>query len=205
MSAEKRLLTSKARALRTSVGGAKKGMALGAGIVGLLWIATLVASEAPSMVVTLFWIAVGGGILLWVRRDLARDSRYQAAMADGLDSARRADGAEVFDVRARRYAEFEEVEDEGACYAFEIGEGRVVFIVGQPFYPAARFPSLDFSIVYALDETGVTVDFWIEKRGERTKPDRVISAAVKRAVEIPEHLKVVHANLDWLEDVLPGA
>lgn len=123
-------------------------------------------------------------------------------MADKLDSAIRADAAEVFVVRARRFVEFEEIEDEGACFAFELDEKVLFFVSGQEFYPEARFPSLDFSLVYPRDEKGVTVDFWIEKRADRAEPDRVIPARVKNELEIPESFTVLRADLDRLEEVL---
>lgn len=103
------------------------------------------------------------------------------------------DEVESFDIVADAYAEFEEVEDEGACYAFDLADGGIVFLTGQQFYPSARFPSLDFSVAYPLDENGASADMWIEKRGPASEPDRVVSAAVKRelAERIPEPLEVV--------------
>jgi len=52
-------------------------------------------------------------------------------MAAGLQSALKKNAAEVYDVKSRAFAEFEEVEDEGACYAFELFDARLVFITGQ--------------------------------------------------------------------------
>lgn len=121
-----------------------------------------------------------------------------------MESALRRDEAENFDIVAEAYAEFEEVEDEGACYAFDLGDGRMVFLAGQQFYPSARFPSLDFSVVYPLDEDGRSADMWLEKRGRATEPDRVIPAAVKweLADRIPEPLKVVWGSLVTVEEDL---
>jgi hypothetical protein len=65
---------------------------------------------------------------------------------------------------------FEEIEDEGACYAFELEGGRVVFVAGQEFTESARFPSLDFSLVYPLVEQGRPVEMFIEKRGGKAAP-----------------------------------
>lgn len=113
--------------------------------------------------------------------------------------------AEVSRIEAVGYAEFEEVADEGACWAFDLGDGRVVFLVGQQFYPSARFPSLDFSVVYPLAEDGASADMWIEKRGDVVSPDRVIPAEVKWELFeewFPEPLDVVHGGLARLEESL---
>jgi hypothetical protein len=102
----------------------------------------------------------------------------------------------VYDIRARAFAQFEEVEDEGACYAFELEGDRLVFITGQEFYEGARFPSLGFSLVYVLDERERTVDMFVDKRGAKTAPAKTISAASKQALDIPEHLEVRSGRID---------
>jgi hypothetical protein len=121
-----------------------------------------------------------------------------------MESALRRDEAESFDIAADAYAEFEEVEDEGACYAFDLGDGRIVFLTGQQFYPSSRFPSLDFSVVYPLDEDGGSADMWIEKRGPATEPARVVPASVKwdMAERIPQPLEVVRGTLEDVEGSL---
>ena len=72
----------------------------------------------------------------------------------------------------------------------------MVFILGQELYPGARFPSLDFSLVHLLDENGDFVDILIDKRGRRAKPERRISAAVKRKIDIPEHLETRFGRIE---------
>jgi hypothetical protein len=172
------------------------------GIVFVLWLLTLLASDAPWYVITGFWALVGAAIMLWVRRDVRKDATYATEWTGRLESALRRNTADVFDVRARAFVELKEFEDEGACYAFALDDQRVVFVSGQDFYQAARFPSLDFSLVYALDEAGIPVDVVIDKRGPRMAPVRTISYQVKHGLEIPEHLEVVMTGLDGLEDRL---
>ena len=171
-------------------------------IVIVLWLLTLLASDAPWWVVTGFWALVGGVIWLWVWRDVRKDARFETEWTARLESALRRNTADVFDVRARAFVEFEEFEDEGACYAFALDDERVVFVSGQEFYEAARFPSLDFSLVYALDEAGNGVDVLIDKRGPKTAAARTIPYQVKHGLEIPEHLEVVMTTLGGLEDRL---
>jgi hypothetical protein len=171
-------------------------------IVLALWISTLLASDAPLSIVTAFWLIVGSGIMLWVRHDARADAGHAAATIRGLESALRRSAADVYDVRARSFAEFEEIEDEGACYAFELGGGQLVFIAGQEFYAGAKFPSLDFSLVYVLDERGDAVDMLIDKRGAKAVSARTIPAVVKRELDIPDHLDTCMGRIDSIEDGL---
>ena len=175
-----------------------------AGATAILWLSTLLAADAPWPLVTLFWLVFGSLLYVWVRRDLRNETAHLHAMASSMESALRRDESESFDIVAEAYAEFEEVEDEGACYAFDLGDGRLVFLSGQQFYPSARFPSLDFSVVFPLDEDGRSADMWIEKRGPAVGPDRVIPGAVKweLAGRLPESLEMVQGRLDAVEESL---
>ena len=198
---EQRLLRTKAASLAATQRRASRATPLISGaIFALLWLATILVSDAPWMVITAFWVVVWLGITLWVQWD-ARTSGI-SAMLPGLESALRRNEADVVDVRAKSYVEFEEVEDEGACYAFQLDETRVMFISGQEFYPEAKFPSLDFSLVHLLDEAGRTVDMLIEKRGPKAAPASVIPAATKERLEIPQHLDVRAIDITRLEQEL---
>lgn len=75
--------------------------------------------------------------------------------------------------------------------------------MAQEFYPESGFPSLDFSLVYPLDEHGNTVDMRIEKRGHVTGPARKIAGRAKLEYEMPEHLQVLKGELYDLENLLP--
>lgn len=190
-----RLTASQRRALTTY-------LPIAAGVMFVLWLWTILASDAPWLIVTAFWLVVGAGITLWVRRDMRSHAGQLAAMVRSLQSAIRRDEADVYDIRARSFAVLEEIEDEGACYAFELEGDRLVFISGQEFYEASRFPSLDFSLVYALDESGAAVDMFIEKRADKATPSRVIAAAVKHHLEVPDHLEVRAGRIANLEAAL---
>ena len=201
--AEKRFLQAKTKNLlgrgrRTS----KVYLPIVAAITVILWLVTIFIPDAPWYVITVFWLVVGAVLALWVARDAKKDALELQSMAYGLQSALKRNAADVYDVQAKSFVEFEEIEDEGASYAFELEDGRVLFISGQEFYPGAKFPSLDFSLVYFLDEAGQTVDMQIEKRGGRASPQRLIPAAIKERLEIPEHLETRPGGIAHLEDHL---
>ena len=200
--AEQRLLGARIRDLESHLARGPAVLIPGVVVIAILWTATLLVSDASWWIVSLFWILVGGGILLWVRRDLKKDMAGLRIVLAEYESARRKNEAEDFRVEATAFAELEEVEDEGACYAFEIDGGRLVFVAGQQFYPQARFPSLDFSLVHFLNEQGEPVDGVIAKRGPAASPDRVIPAMVKPNLEIPEHLEVLDGTTHQIEEIL---
>lgn len=204
---EARLVRSKVRRLTAERRRVVPGfMLVTAGTMAVLWLATILASDTPWPFITLFWIVVGGGFALWIQRDAGGHARQLDAICRGLESALRRSAADVYEIRATAFAEVEEFEDEGACYAFALDGERLVFITGQEFYRSATFPTLDFSLVYVLDEQGRTVDMFLEKRGSRAQPARTIPAAIKQSLdELPEHLEVRRGTIDDLERVLAGS
>ena len=199
---ERRLLRAKIRDLESRAGRGAHVVGVGVLVIAILWALTLMASEATWPWITLFWILAGGLILLWARRDMGRDLAHLSEMARAFESALRRNEAEVFHIKAKSFVEIEELEDEGACYAFDIDEGRIVFVVGQEFYPEAKFPSHDFSLVYILDERGNPVHMVIDKRGPRASPAQVVPRNLKLQVEIPEHLEIINGSLGQLEEIL---
>jgi hypothetical protein len=201
--AEKRVLRAKISSLRAR--GRRvfiRSIVIAGIVIVALWLCTMLASDVRWPFVTAFWLVVGGGITLWVRRDARAHESQLQHMSRGLESALRRNAADVYDLRARSFAEVEEFEDEGACYAFELDGNRLVFVIGQQFYPSARFPSLDFSLVYVLDERDQTIDMLMNKRGPKAAPARRIPASIKDTFELPEHLEVRTGTIDGLEGVL---
>jgi hypothetical protein len=200
--AEQRLIDRQIRGLASQSVRQRRALSVGIVAVFVLWALTLVASDAPWWVVTAFWLVVGAVIVVWVHRDLRATGVVVDQMRIGLESARRHNRARVVDVRSRAFAEFEEVDDEGACYAFEVAGPRLVFIVGQQYYAEARFPSLDFSLVEILDESGGVASEHLEKRGPRAKPALVVPAATKLTLRPPEHLEVVEGSVVEVETIM---
>ena len=195
-SAERRLLGARIRSVDDDIRRANRAVIPGLIIIAILWGLTLLASDASWIIVTGFWLVVGTVILLWSRHDLKKHADVLSQMKKGYESALAHDTAAEYVIESRAFAEFEEFEDEGACYAFEIEGPKVVFVSGQEFYPTSKFPSLDFSLVYILDERGREVEMVIDKRGPKASPERVVPASEKFDRGLPEHLDVVEGSLN---------
>jgi len=55
-----------------------------------------------------------------------------------------------------------------------------------------------------LGDGGQPIDVLLLKRGRKLQPDRVVPAAVKNRLELPEHLTIVPGSLDRIEASLPS-
>ena len=85
-------------------------------VCGVLALLTLGVSDAPVWVILLFWSALALLFTAWIGLPWHRTMRQQVA---SLDDAMRARRARTTRIQSSRVVEFEEEEDEGACYAFE--------------------------------------------------------------------------------------
>lgn len=204
--AERRLTQARIKSLTGHASRAStRSVPVAGAIVSALWVWTLLASDAPWHIVTVFWITIGAALTLWLRRSMRGNTGNFQRMIRDLESALARSEADAYGVRARAFVEFEEVEDEGACYAFALDENRLLFISGQEFYAGAKFPSLDFSLVYVLDQAGQPIEMFIDKRGPAAKAARIVPRSVKNTLEIPEHLEIRSGTLDEVESLLEPA
>ena len=62
--AEQRLLGAKIRDLESRLGRGPRALIPGGVVIAILWALTLVASDTSWVIVTVFWIVAGAGILL---------------------------------------------------------------------------------------------------------------------------------------------
>lgn len=197
--AEARLLRARLAALDAAAARLPASVLLSAAAVfAVLWATTLMLSDTPATVITVFWIGTAGAITYWVYRDQRRDLAGTASTRKQLESAVQRGEADVYDFRCRAFVEFDELEDEGACYAFQLDDERVAFLCGQEFYPRARFPSHDFSLVYPIDENGDAVDMYIEKRGPRASPARRLRSADRERLDVTTSLEVRGGRIEDL-------
>jgi hypothetical protein len=116
-----------------------------------------------------------------------------------FEEAIRANRAREIRLQATRVVEFEEEEDEGACYAFDHDGDTTVFIVGQEFYEDDDFPNTDFSMIEILGERGQPIEVLLRKHGRKLLPERVVPAAVKNRLDLPPHLTIAPNSLDEIE------
>ena len=169
-------------------------------VCGLLAMLTSAASDAPLWIILLFWSALGLVFTLWIGVPAHRVMQeHESVLSDALLASR----ARVTRVQSERVVEFEEEEDEGACFAFDYRDQTSVFIVGQQFYEDDDFPNSDFSIVDLLGTHGRPVDSMLVKAGRKLVPARIVPADIKRLVQVPDHLSVIGAPLDRVEAALP--
>src|SRR5215213_3363646 len=170
-----------------------------AAVCGVLMLLTLWLSDAPAAVVVGVWALITLLFTLWVGMPRRRLMRGQIPL---LEDALTANRARELRLQSNRVVEFEEVEDEGACYAFDRDGSASIFITGQEFYEDDDFPNTDFSMIELLGTGGRAIDVLLTKSGRKLTPERVIPASVKNALELPEHLEVVPAPLDRIESAL---
>jgi hypothetical protein len=179
-----------------------KTAAASAAVCGPLMLLTLWLSDAPAAVVVGFWSVITLVFTLWIGLPWRRLMRGQIPiLEDALDANRARDIV----IRSERVVEFEEEEDEGACYAFDRDGASAIFVIGQEFYEDDDFPNSDFSMTELLGRNGQPVDWLLTKRGRKLTPERVVPASIKNALELPDHLEIVAAPLERVESALRRA
>jgi len=120
-------------------------------------------------------------------------------MMSVIDDALQHGSAREEIVQAARMVEVEEMEDEGACYPLEVEEQKLLILFGQEFYAGPKFPSTDFSLVELRDARQHPIEFYIEKRGEKLRPCRVIAAKDPLKLKIPYDDQFIPCRLDELD------
>jgi hypothetical protein len=178
--------------------------AFGASVIvcGALAALTLLVSDAPRALIVGFWAVLAALFTLWIGVPGRSGLRRQAT---ALEAVLQHDRAQVFRAQSTRVVEFEEIEDEGACYAFDVGGGRVLFVQGQEFYADDDFPNSDFSLATVLGPGNAIVDEIFTKSGAKLEPERCIARDVKNRLTIPDHLDIIDADLATIETSLAPA
>jgi hypothetical protein len=141
------------------------------------------------------WLVIG----LWSMSSARKHLSKQIAR---LEEALSRNRAAVTRIASEQMVEFEEIEDEGACYAFQVAENKITFVSGQEYYPSAKFPNSDFDIVDISASDGFPVEGGIEKRGKKLAPLRRIIAKAKETLTVPDDLSVIDGKLEDLEELL---
>lgn len=170
-------------------------------VVGLLWLLTVLASDAPLWVVTAFWSGLGIVLAVWVGRERgASDPSYSRELERALGHG----SASVTRIEALRYAEIEEQEDEGAHLVLELPNRSLTFLSGQDSYPTPRFPSARIDYIDILSPAGVCVLSTRSCKGTRLPLGRTVPSDFKSHMSWPGDLEVRAGTLADLEAVLRG-
>jgi hypothetical protein len=179
------------------------GLVLFVGLSGFIMIATILDKKGPSWYVS-FVIGLGIAVPVSLWSYLSLRPKLVANVCQ-FESALRRNEARAIRIQSEAMVEFEEEEDEGACYAFQLNNPWIVFVSGQDFYPSARFPNTDFSLVSIYGEHEVLVESFVEKHGNKLKPVRMISSEQKSRMKIPSHLQTMQGDLSHIEHLLASA
>ena len=163
-------------------------------VCAVLAVLTLLASDAPSVVIAGF--CVGLAVLFTVWTGLP-ERRAWRARASTIDDALKVNRARVTRIASDRVVEIQEVEDEGACFAFDAGSGRTIVVARQECYSDETFANSDFSILEVLGWAGA-VDVIVTRAGHKVEPERRVSAERKRTLDLPEHLEIVDVPIDQI-------
>lgn len=177
---------------------------LGYGTTGLIVLAgnLLSVNKTPLWFTLLIFAGIGTLLFISVSRSILRQDKYNRTMVYSINDALQ-NGTVVEEiVKSERMIEVQELEDEGACYLFEVEDKKLHLLFGQEYYPGTKFPSTDFSLIQILDSKKNPVEFFIEKRGEKLKPYRTIPAKDRFKQIIPYEQKFINCGIDELDEHL---
>lgn len=211
MNAEERAWVQ--RAMRPQPAGTRQSIITpevwGLAVVWALTLVIIALTGGRNIGGFVFATAVGAGIVGYklvaeararARADAERrknleafETRRSNALARVLEDGR----VTVKRVHAVAVVEIEPIEDEGYGYVFDLGDGRVLFIKGDHFFPEdeeAAWPNTDFEIVRAAAD-GRILD--VHCHGTELPPLRVIPGhAVDAQKGWDEREEVLHMSMD---------
>jgi hypothetical protein len=168
-------------------------------VFGPLAAVTLAVSKVDWRLVVAIWAAVGLSIYLWVYvQERWRMSRSVQSFVSALGN----DTARVTQIQSNAVVEIEEWDDEGAAYAFQLPERKIVFIDGEAFRASSRFPNSDFDVVELLGGSDGVAGIFLKARRETLSPLRKLSLIKQKDLRWPKHLQVIDGSLDELEQLL---
>ena len=148
-------------------------------------------------------IAFGVSALVWIVAypGLRREQKRMEARCRMYEAAIQRNEVHVTHIQSDEMVEFEEEEDEGACYAFQVNGPRIVFVSGQDYYASAKFPNNDFSLVDLHGPDGTILEGWVQKHGKKLKPLKKLPGKLRWHID-SEHLQVIEGDLADLERLL---
>jgi hypothetical protein len=131
-------------------------------------------------------------LIYWAHRSARKDVLRRLHR---FDSAIARNEAEETRVESSTVLKFEEIEDEGTGFAFEIGNLNFIFIIGQEIRETKRFPNSDFSVIEIYDDSRTLMETYTVNRGDKLTPAQTVGAKDKRKLPMPEHMEIVSLKL----------
>jgi hypothetical protein len=176
---ERPLNAAEIRMLRSSIGRARRDSRISPQLRRLLGLTPPIV-----IVATLFsWFfghplsmgALSGVAFVAIMAPLVvlRNRRTQERIITGHSNALAIDRAIVHSVQASYCVKFEEREDEGDLWMFQVGPDEVLALQGQVYYETPRFPALNFEIVEIP-----SLPVLIRTRSAKVSPDETVRAPV---------------------------
>ena len=139
-------------------------------------------------------------IKTFIKNTLLQDKLHQI-----VDDILEKDTAKVIHCSSSKMIEFEEIEDEGAQYLFQVEENKIFHISGQEFYETSFFPSNDFELITIMGPgKNQILDFHIHCIGHKLSPIMTVPRDVKKEYvdkicELPE---IIDGNIENLDSVM---
>jgi hypothetical protein len=166
-------------------------------VCGPLALLTLRASDSPAPMIIAFWTVLAAVFTVWIGHGGTQAIRRRIA---DLRSVLTGGRARALRVSASRVVELEEIEEEGAAFAFQIDPHSILFLHGQQYYADDTFPSTDFEIVEFLSSDRRAVGELIVNRGVRLTPERVIDAVTKDGLRDWRPARRSRVSNGWPDD-----
>jgi hypothetical protein len=138
-------------------------------------------------------------------KNFRKSSLLQGKIHQIMDDILEKDIARVIHCNSTKMIEFEEIEDEGAEYLFQVEENKIFHIKGQEFYETALFPSNNFELTSIMGKEGDSpTDFYIRCIGHKISPMMVITADIKKEYidKVSELPEIIEGNIDDLDSIM---
>jgi hypothetical protein len=175
---------------------------IGYGIAGVICLlGNLLSKDQPPFwfYMIIFWGA-GTFLAFSLAKNAYRENMENSRMLSFLTDALQNGKARVEKIQSQRMLEVEELEDEGACYFFEVEARKLFQLYGQEYYSSATFPSTEFCLIDIIDSNGNPVASFLENNGEKLSPYRMICAKDTVKDLIPYDQKFIDCGIDEFEE-----
>ncbi len=145
-----------------------------------------------------YWGAILGSIAGFLLKLFAGLDYYKSFRKFEKNSSQ-ATEVKVREIEAEKLIEFQEFEDFGVMYCFEVEPNKFFVLNGQDYYETPRFPCLSFEIV---EIEGML--YTIRPKSKKHKPDRSLPETVARDLGFYQNEVVIEGTFENIEENLKG-